>query len=551
MRRSPMRRLSTQILASQIVILVAVVVVGFSLFAYQQRSQLDAQYEQRAADIAATVAGIPEVGACLETEGGACGDGIQQIANRVMSETGASYVVVIDMNRVRHSHPDRALIGQQVSEPIVTVDRAIHVRINDGSTGRSANGRAPLYGPDGVMVGEVSAGIKESSVTAELSRELPVEALWVAAALAAAALASWLLAVRLKRRTFGLELDEITTLLQEREATLHGIREGVIAFDPAGRVAMINDEARRLLSLGAAGLGGRLEDLVAEGRLRDVLSGEIAGQDQVVLTDDYLLTVNRMPVTLAGRPHGAVVTLRDRTELSGLLRELDSVRGLTDALRAQQHEFSNRMHTVAGLLELGEADEALRYLTDLEGAQAEFAESVRSRIASPLIVGLILGKAAVAGERGVILDVSDDTLLGDAPEKAQALTTILGNLIDNAFEALCDPGGDPDPRRTPGDVGRVEVSVFEDEDAIVVRVADDGPGIAPGAAGSVFVDGYTTKPRVGSRHRGLGLALVHRLVQRLGGQIDVSEGPGAVFTVRLPKGSRRYASRDLVKAAAG
>jgi two-component system CitB family sensor kinase len=539
-----MRRLSTQILVSQIVILVAVVLVGFVLFAYQQRGQLDEQYEQRAADIAATVAGIPEVGSCLETEGGACGDSIQQIANRVMSETGASYVVVIDMNRVRHSHPIPALIGQQVTEPIATMDGKIHVGIDPGGLGRSANGKAPLYGPDGVMVGEVSAGILESTVSSELWQELPVDALWVAAALAAAASASWLLARRLKRRTFGLELDEITTLLQEREATLHGIREGVIAFDPAGRVTMVNDEARRLLGLGTAGIGGRLEDLVPAGRLRDVLSGQVAGQDQVVLTDDYLLTVNRMPVTLAGRSHGAVVTLRDRTELSGLLRELDSVRGLTDALRAQQHEFSNRMHTVAGLLELGESDEALHYLTDLGGAEAEFAESVRSRVASPLIVGLILGKAAVASERGVVLALSEDTLLGQAPEKAQALTTILGNLIDNAFDALCGnaaAGG--------GTFGRVEVTIVEDESAITVRVADDGPGIPPGAADSIFVDGYTTKPEAGYQRRGLGLALVHRLVQRLGGKISVSEGPGAVFTVRLPKHAHS-AAPVLAKVAA-
>ncbi|HZP54649.1 sensor histidine kinase [Actinocrinis sp.] len=549
MRRSRMRRLSTQILVSQIVILVAVVLVGFVLFAYQQRGQLDEQYEQRAADIAATVAGIPEVGSCLETEGGACGDSIQQIATRVQTETGASYVVVIDMNRVRHSHPNPALIGQQVEEPIATVDGKIHVRMDPGSLGRSANGRAPLYGPDGVMVGEVSAGITETSITSELAQELPGEALWVAAALAAAAFASWLLAARLKRRTFGLELDEITTLLQEREATLHGIREGVIAFDPAGRVTMINDEARRLLGLGTAGIGGRLEDLVPEGRLRDVLSGEIAGQDQVVLTDDYCLTVNRMPVTLAGRSHGAVVTLRDRTELSGLLRELDSVRGLTDALRAQQHEFSNHMHTVAGLLELGESAEALHYLTDLGGAEAEFAESVRSRIASPLIVGLILGKAAVASERGVVLALSDDTLLSEAPEKAQALTTILGNLIDNAFEALGGTGA-AGGCQVPGGFGRVEVTIVEDGSEITVRVADDGPGIPPGAADSIFVDGYTTKPESGSRRRGLGLALVHRLVQRLGGQITVSEGPGAVFTVRLPKHARDVVPA-LAKAATG
>ena len=169
-----------------------------------------------------------------------------------------------------------------------------------------------------------------------------------------------------------------------------------------------------------------------------------------MLTDEHCLTVNRMPVALAGRPPGAVVTLRDRTELSGLLRELDSVRGLTDALRAQQHEFSNRMHThrrPAGARRVG-GGPAL--LTDLRGAEAEFAESVRVADRRPLIVGLILAKAAVAAERGVELELTEDTWLGDTPAKVQALTTILGNLVDNAFDAVVRTGRRPSVQAAAG-----------------------------------------------------------------------------------------------------
>lgn len=522
---SPMRKLSTQIFAAQLAILVATVLIGFVLFAHQERVQLDRQYEQRAAAIAQTVAGVPDITGCLAGTPGACHEPIQTVATRIQRETGSAYVVVIDMNRVRHSHPIPALIGQRVEEPIVTVDGRTHVGIDNGSTGRSANGKAPMYALDGRMIGEVSVGIRESSVSVALWRELPAYAGWFAIALAAGALASWLLARHLKRRTFGLELDEIARLLQEREATLHGIREGVIAFDRSGRVSMVNDEARRLLGLGDVLLGGRLDDLVPAGRLRDVLSGAVRGQDEVVLTDDHCLTVNRMPVVLAGQPHGAVVTLRDRTEMSGLLRELDGVRSLTDSLRAQQHEFSNRMHTLAGLLELGHTEEALGYLTELRGTEAEFAESLRSRIASPLIVGLLLGKGAEASERGIRLEITDDTWLGETPEKSQALTTIIGNLIDNAFDAVAGTGRS----------GRIVVSIVEDDDQIAVQVSDNGPGVPTDSAESIFADGFSTKPDRGSLRRGLGLALVHRLVQRLNGTIDVTSGPGAVFSVRLPK----------------
>ena len=202
----------------------------------------------------------------------------------------------------------------------------------------------------------------------ELWRELPTFGLYGAIAVALGSTAAFLLARRLKRSTFGLELEEIAGLLQDREAMLHGIREGVVAFDPDGRITVVNDEARTLLGLGTA-LGRTLEEVLLDGRLRRALDGTLTGSDISVLTDDHCLVVNRMPVALHGRELGAVVTVRDRTELIGLLRELDSVRGLTDALRAQQHEFTNRMHTVAGLLDIGDHDAAYEYAVETAGAE--------------------------------------------------------------------------------------------------------------------------------------------------------------------------------------
>ncbi|NUR58464.1 MAG: sensor histidine kinase [Catenulispora sp.] len=522
------RKLSNQILASQVSILLAVVLVGFALFARQERHQVDHQYMDEALQIAQTVADTPEVRGCIEFPSADCDGTLQGIATRIQTDTSTDYVVIVDAGGVRHTHPKRELVGRRIEESALVTKP--DVRFDHGIVGDSVNGRVPLYSrlDPTEQIGEVSVGRRVADVATIFTSQLPSYAAWFGVALGVGTLASYVLARRLKKRTFGLELDEIAKLLQEREAVLHGIREGMIAFDRAGRVTMVNDEARRLLGLPMfGGVGGFLEDVVPPGRLQDVLSGEIGGQDEVVLTDEHCLTVNRMPVTLAGRPHGAVVTLRDRTELSGLLRELDSVTSLTDALRAQQHEFSNRMHTVAGLLELGESEEALAYLTDLSGAEEAFAESVRARIAPPVLVGLILAKAAVAGERGVELELTDDTWLGDTPDKVQALTTILGNLIDNAFDAVSGPGVDP------GKPGRVLVGIVEDDDGITLRVADNGPGIPAGAAETVFTDGFTTKPATGPLRRGLGLALVHRLVQRLGGSITASEGPGAVFTVRL------------------
>jgi two-component system, CitB family, sensor kinase len=211
-----------------------------------------------------------------------------------------------------------------------------------------------------------------------------------------------------------------------------------------------------------------------------------------------------------------------------LLRELDSVRGLTDALRSQQHEFSNRMHTLAGLLDLGEYEAALEYAVEAAGAEPSLAESVRSRIGNPLMVGLVVAKTTVAAERGVRLLLERESELGEQPPHLERLLTIVGNLLDNAVEAAATP---PAPPAGPPEV---RLRLLEEGATVVVRVADTGPGVPPDARSRIFEDGWSTRPDRGTARRGLGLALVHRLVQRHGGSIEVSEGPGAVFTVVLP-----------------
>ena len=540
--RGRLGRLSSQIFVAQLVILIATVLIGFLLLVRTERHHLDRQFEQRAASIAEATAAVPQIRECLANPKPGCGATVQHIASRIQHETGASYDVVIDMHGVRHSHPDRRLIGQKVSEPVVAADGRVHTGIDNGSTGRSANGRVPLRGFDGSIVGEVSAGIRESSVSSALWHEVPSYASWFGIALVLGAIASWVLARILKRRTFGLELDDIALLLQEREATLHGIREGVVAFDSHGRVSMVNDPAQRLLGLDAGAAGHRLEELMPPGRLRDVLLGVGTQSDDLVLTDDHALVVNRRPVILAGRPHGAVVTLRDRTEMAALMRELNGERGLIESLRAQHHEFSNRMHVVAGLLELGDTDEARAYLTEIQGTAAELDNALRASIAAPQVVGLLLGKAAEASERGIRLEIAPETGLSESPAKIQVLTSVIGNLVDNAMDAVAT-GAQP---------GRVEVGILEDDEAITVTVTDNGPGVPADLVPRIFLDGYSTKTSQQGRRRGLGLALVHRMVTRSGGSVQVTavDGGGARFTVVIPREHAGRAAVPLSKAPA-
>jgi two-component system CitB family sensor kinase len=523
------RQLSNRILTSVVGILIASTLVGFVLVTLSERRHLERQYQDRALAIAETFAAMPSIRQAIVTRTPAARRRIQSLATQVSHRTGASYIVVLDRHGIRYSHPDVKLIGKKVSEPLVALDGRTHVGTDHGDLGISANAKAPLRAPDGTVVGEVSSGILERRIFNQLLDELPSLLLYFACALGIGVVASVTLARRLKRSTFGLELDEIAALVQEREAMLHGIREGVITLNRAGRVTLVNDEARSLLELPSDVVGRKLEELLAAGRLRAVLTGMERGRDEVVLTDDHVLVVNRMPVSRQGRSLGAVVTLRDRTELEGLLRELDSVDAMTNALRAQQHEFSNRMHTLAGLIELGEHDQAARYALDVSGASSGLAESIRERIEQPELAALLLAKTTVAAERGVELMLSETSQLADSGDHTSSLLTIVGNLIDNAVDAAAAGPAPP----------WVMVSLSTGAGTRTIEVQDSGPGVPEDLRDAIFTDGFTTKDGQSRRSRGLGLALVHRLVRRAGGEITVAAAPATTFRVVLPVPARR------------
>ncbi len=517
-----LRTLASQILVGIVGILLATVLIGGWLDVQLTRRSLDGQYKERARVVAVTVADLPEVVAALE--GSAPKSAVQVLAGHIVQSTGAAYVVVSDRDGIRLSHPNPALIGRRLEEPVAVLDGRDHTGIDPGSLGRSANGKAPVFDSRHQVIGQVSVGILESRVAAQVGEDVQAILIYSSIALAIGVAVSLLLARALKRVTFGLELREIAGLLQEREAMLHGIREGVLGFDGRGRVSLINSEARRLLGIAGTATGRRLEDLIPPGRLQDVLAGRSGDAEQSVLTSDCLLVVNRRPVVVAGRSVGSIVTLRDRTELEALIRRMNAVTGLANALRAQEHEFTNRLHVIAGLLDLGETAEARGYLDTITRQQLVSAEDLRARISPPVLAALVVAKLAVAAERGVSLVVTEESYFDAAGLDAQLLMTVVGNLIDNAIDATV---GRPEPRL-------VELSLFDGPELRIV-VSDNGPGVDPADLTRVFQDGFSTKPARGELHRGIGLALVQRLVQRQHGTISVRPGPGGWFEVVLPQ----------------
>lgn len=326
------RRVFSQVLLMQLAIAAGVAVLATGLFLAPLGDQLDDQAMRRALAIAQTTAQQPQVVRDLRTTRPTANGPVQREAERVREATRAEYVVVMDRQGVRWSHTDPERIGEVVStDPGQALAGREVMEIDDGTLGRSARGKVPLRDGDGEIVGAVSVGIAYDSVRARLIHAIPGLFAYAGGALAVGALASWIISRRVQRQTRDLAFSDIAGLLAEREAMLHGIREGVVALDRGGRVRLLNDEAQRLLGIGGEAVGRSPDEALGAGRTADVLAGRVTGTDLLTVRGQRVLVANRMPTD----DGGAVATLRDRTELEQLGRELDSTRGLIDALRAQ------------------------------------------------------------------------------------------------------------------------------------------------------------------------------------------------------------------------
>jgi two-component system CitB family sensor kinase len=494
------RSLAGRLLILQLTVVAVTVAAGALITVQVARERTETAARERALTIARTVAALPDVRSALRS-----GDPtatLQPLAEDVRRVSRVDFVVIMRPDGVRYTHPDPAQIGKRFVGAFAPAARGgTVVETARGTLGRSVRAVVPAR-EDGRVVALVGVGVLTAAIGHEWASMLPALLGLAAVVLLGGSALSLLLARRLKRQTLGLEPQEIATLYAHHDATLHALREGVVVFDDGGRPALVNDHAGRLLGTDLA----PLEPLVASGELRD---------DAPLIAGDRVLLASVRAVRREGRRIGTVLTLRDRTEVEALARELGAVRALADALRAQTHEAANRLHVIAGLVELGRTEEAVA----LAGSEAQAAQDLLGRlgegIEEPVLVALLLGKTATARERGIDLRVAPGARLrGGLP--ATALATILGNLVDNAFEA----GG-----RT------ITVALADDGETAQLEVRDDGPGFPAELLAHAFEAGVTTK---GAGDRGLGLALVQRAVTALGGTVDARNEGGAVMTVRLP-----------------
>ncbi len=550
--RTPLR-FATQTLLLQLAVVALVVLLTSAVHGWLTYDRLGREAENQALTLARTVASDPQVRAAVQQISAQPGTPppaellagpLMAAAEGARTRTGALFVVITDETGLRLAHPEAERLGERVStDPSEALAGKEVTTRNTGTLGPSAGAKVPVFAPESdTVVGEVSVGYSTESVSQSLGRDIVPIALTAAGALLVGVLASFLLRRRLQRLTLGLEPEEISTLVHDQVAVLQGVDDGVIGVAADGRISVFNSAARRLL--GQPDLTGTpWADAPVPARLLALTKSDAAEGDAVELVVGGRVLVASARKALHGREDlGWVLMLRDRTELQQLTRQLDAVGTMSTALRAQRHEFANQLHTIAGFISIGEHQQARDYLARLAATgPLKYPVDQAELLQDPYLQAFLGAKGVEADERGVSLRLGPETLVRGQVTEPQDVTTVLGNLIDNAVNAAV---AGPSPDRW------VEVEVLDEPGTggnggtLLIVVGDSGDGLPAAAAGGaddVFEDGFTTagRPARAGAGQGLGLALARQLARRRGGDVRVLDpgsagGPGAVFMATLP-----------------
>ncbi len=505
---------------------LSLLVTGFVV-----RTTVVHQFERRMAEntmnIAIAVATIPDI---IENVGKADGSSkIQPLADSIRRDTGAEFIVVVDMEGIRYSHKVPERIGKKVvgGDEGPALQGRSYISRAVGTLGPSLRAFVPIY-RDKIQVGAVLVGTLLDNVKREIWSITLNILLALMLGLVVGVIGATTMADEVKSSMRGLEPEEIDRLLWEKEAMLESIREGIVAVDGEGKITLVNNQARRLLELPGSGVIGKpVEQAIPNSRLLEVLKTGISEYDREQLLGSVRIMTNRVPITFKGNVVGAIASFRDMSEITAMAEELTSVNRYVDALRVGNHEFMNKLQTISGLIQLGESDKALSFISRTVQFTHSTMSFITSRIKDPSVAGLLLGKMGRCRELGIDFKIDPDSYLGPQGRiDSNSLVVIVGNLLENGMNALLDV---PVDRRT------LELAIFDESGRIIISVKDQGPGVPEELRERIFDKGFSTKK---GTNRGVGLHSVKSAVEAYGGEIslDSVEGEYAEFLINLPNG---------------
>ncbi len=514
--------------AQLVLVLVLVSLMGLAAVGVVASRTIEAQFKEifarNAKNIAAILAENPEVKKALSYP--ATYTDIQAVAENLRRKTGVRSVIITDLDGTILTHPVSYRIGTDIAElEYVTVGPLFGAMEMEGRLGTSLRAEEPVI-DNGVRVGTVTVDVLVNEIRSAQMSLYGKLLLALFAGLIASIAGASILARRVKGIIYGMEPGEIALLLKQREGIIESIREGIIAIDGDSNIVLSNSAARNLFGIGVEVVGHPVEPLVPGTGLPRVLRSGEAEYDRELNIMGRRVVAQITPIRGADRVVGAIGSYRDLTEVRSLAEQITGVTMYVDALRAQNHEFQNKLQAISGLIQLQEYERAVSFISGLVGARHSQISFIARMIKDPSVGGILLGKSARCSELGVDFIIDPDSFCGPLDRfDSLSLVIIIGNLIDNAIEAVM------------GRVSRkVNFGIYDESNRIIFNVRDNGEGIDPEFAHKIFERGFSLKDS--DQKRGFGLYNVKSSVELLGGDIEVASVPGEYteFTVSLPNG---------------
>lgn len=448
---------------------------------------------------------------------------VDPITKRLRIINDITYIVVMDMNRVRYSDPiqDRlglVFYGKDAEPAFAEHSYTSKVR---GEMGTAIRAFVPIMDEEHkqigvVMTGHVLPGIKEILLD---QKEYIILTFFLS--ILFGIWGSWRLAKHMKKQMFGLEPHEISRILRERTATFHAMHEGVIAIDKQENITIFNEKAKEIFGITGDVLGRNIWEVIPNTRLPEIVHLQQPIYNQELKLGNATIMSTRMPIKVSNQTVGALAIFQDLTEVTKLAEELTGVREFVDALRVQNHEHMNKLHTIAGLLQLGATEKALDYLFQITEQQREITNFLTESIRDESISGLLLSKVSRGKELGITVTIDRRSKMDEFPANMDHhdFVLLIGNLIENSFDALRDVNRESK---------EVYVSIEQDEEVMSLLVEDNGCGMSEEVQQKMLERGYSTKEQ---DHRGIGLHLVNKIIERTEGEIRVesTQGVGTSF----------------------
>ncbi|MGM9927320.1 MAG: DcuS/MalK family sensor histidine kinase [Bacillus sp. (in: firmicutes)] len=462
--------------------------------------------------------------------------GLQEYANEMIRQTDVGFIVVLNMDLIRYTHPLETEIGQSFynrEDAQAALKGKEYYSTEEGPLGIGLRFFTPVKNEDGKQIGIVVVGISFDTVKGLMKESRHVVYLCAILPLVLGGVGAFILSKFIKRKLLNMEPEEIAQLLEERNTMIEAVKEGILAANVNGDITLVNQEALKLMNISEERIVDQpiKEYMPIFEKVMETGQAEV-GYEETLYGRTVLL--NCFPIIVNGEIVGGIGTFRDKTEMRLMAEQLTGVKLYSESLRAHSHEFMNKLHVILGLIHLKKYDALNHYVQDLVEDHESEKNFVLQRIQNPVLAGFLLGKMSKAREHGIQFGISENSQFTDELEEKEIhdLICISGNLIENAFDAL-----------NGMETKQVSFSIYPSDDILVLQVKDSGAGIESERLENIFTKGFSTK----GEDRGYGLYLTMQSIANLHGKIDIQTnlGMGTIFTVQIPLSKKKKLPEEL------